>query len=411
MAPFRKSQRSAACLLVVMALAAPTRLRSQEADDAVARASQLVTDAVQLAVRGDTAAALARLEDALKLAPTLADAHYQRGMLLAHQAGTDLGDMFKRRAAQAELERAIRIDRGNPAYFLELGRLRLKQGVGRLEAQRLFSRALDAARQRGDGALIAETEAELGDVYHRRYQALDHRRLLTNDALQFDPDEAIRNPHYAKDFLAQRTSEVDDAGELDLRQAEAHYRGGVAAWPAHDRANAGLLGILIDEQRLEEFHEQARRFVAAAPRNPRAQLFLGLGLWRMGRGAEASRAFDKALAGLSPAERSRLTDLSVILRRPDAADYEAMTAAQRAEFDRIYWAAADPLKLTAENEHLLEHFARAAYADLRFSAPELHLRGWDTDRGVIYMRYGPPPVVAQMSHVPTMSAPRPVGAG
>jgi len=411
MAPFRKSQRSAACLLVVMALAAPTRLRSQEADDAVARASQLVTDAVQLAVRGDTAAALARLEDALKLAPTLADAHYQRGMLLAHQAGTDLGDMFKRRAAQAELERAIRIDRGNPAYFLELGRLRLKQGVGRLEAQRLFSRALDAARQRGDGALIAETEAELGDVYHRRYQALDHRRLLTNDALQFDPDEAIRNPHYAKDFLAQRTSEVDDAGELDLRQAEAHYRGGVAAWPAHDRANAGLLGILIDEQRLEEFHEQARRFVAAAPRNPRAQLFLGLGLWRMGRGAEASRAFDKALAGLSPAERSRLTNLSVILRRPDAADYEAMTAAQRAEFDRIYWAAADPLKLTAENEHLLEHFARAAYADLRFSAPELHLRGWDTDRGVIYMRYGPPPVVATFSPQTDQRSPDPTAIG
>lgn len=396
MAGFRKTPVPAACLLA-LALASPRGAAAQAADDAVARASRLVADALQLARYGDTAAAVARLEEATRLAPNLADAHYRRGMLLARQAGNEITDMFKRRAAAGALERAIRIERNNPVYYLELGRLRLKQGIARLDAQRLFDRALTAARQRGDAALIAETEAELGDIYHRRFQAQDHRRLLTGDAIQFDPDEAIHNPHYAKDFLAQRTSEIDDAGELDLRRAEAHYRSGADAWPGNDRANAGLLGILMDEQRLEEFNEQVRRFVAAAPENPRAQLFLGLGMWRLGRAVEATRAFERGLAGLTPGERSRLTDLSVILRRRDAESYQAMTAAQRAEFDRIYWAASDPLKLTPENEHLLEHLARAAYADLRFSSPELHARGWDTDRGVIYMRYGPPPVIASFA--------------
>jgi GWxTD domain-containing protein len=394
MAGVRKTPVPAACRIVLLALASPWPLAAQAADDTVARASRLVADALQLARYGDTAAALARLAEATRLAPNLADAHYRRGMLLARQAGNDVTDMFKRRAAAGALERAIRIERNNPAYYLELGRLRLKQGLGRLEAQRLFDRALTAARQRGDAAMVAETEAELGDIAHRRFQSQDHRRLLTGDALQFDPDEAVNNPHYARDFLAQRTSEVEDAGELDLRQAEAHYRSGADAWPGHDRANAGLLAILMDEQRLEEYYEQARRFVAAAPQNPRAQLFLGLGLWRLGRAADAARAFEHALAGLGSGERSRLTDLAVILRRSDAEAYQAMSAAQRAEFDRIYWAASDPLKLTPENEHLLEHLARAAYADLRFSSPELHLRGWDTDRGVIYMRYGPPPVIA-----------------
>ena len=397
MAGVRKTPVPAACLAALLTLASPGRSAAQEANDAVARASRLVADALQLALYGDTAAALARLEEATRLAPNLADAHYRRGMFLARQAGNEMTDMFKRRAAAGALERAIRIERSNPAYYLELGRLRLKQGVGRLDAQRMFDRALTTARQRGDAALVAETEAELGDIYHRRFQAQDHRRLLTGDALQFDPDEAVNNPHYAKDFLSQQTSEVEDAGELDIRQAEAHYRSGANAWPGHDRANAGLLGILMDEQRLEEFNEQVRRFVAAAPKNPRAQLFLGLGMWRLGRGAEATRAFERALAGLTPGERSRLTDLSVILRRNDAESYQSMTAAQRAEFDRIYWAAGDPLKLTPENEHLLEHLARAAYADLRFSAPELHLRGWDTDRGVIYLRYGPPPVIASFA--------------
>ena len=407
----RKTHVPAACLVALVALATPCRLPAQQADDAVARASRLVAEALQLAQYGDTAAALTRLEEATRVAPNLADAHYRRGMLLARQAGNDLSDMFKRRAAAGALERAIRIERNNPVFFLELGRLRLKQGIGRLDAQRMFDRALTAARQRGDAALVAETEAELGDIYLRRFQSHDHRRLLTGDALQFDPDEAINNPHYAKDFLAQRTSAVADAGELDLRQAEGHYRGGADAWPGHDRANAGLLGILMDEQRLEEFHEQVRRFVGAAPANSRAQLFLGLGLWRMGRAAEAARAFDRGLAGLTPAERERLTNLSVILRRTDAETYQSLTAAQRAEYDRIYWAAADPLRLTAENEHLLEHLARAAYADLRFSAPDLHLRGWDTDRGVIYIRYGPPPVVATFAPETDQRAPDPAAIG
>jgi GWxTD domain-containing protein len=382
--------------LLALLIAGPgNRLAAQGPQGgSVADARRLVDEAQVLADRGDTAAALERLERATKLAPTMADAHYRRGVLLAHQAGTGLGDMAKRRKADAALEQAIRYEQGNPAYYLELGRLRLKQGVLRLDAQRLFGRALAAARERGDPAVLADVEAELGDIYYRRYMAVGHRRLLTGDAWRFDPGEAMANPHYAKDFLSQRTSEIDDAGELDLRQAEAHYREGAAAFPAHDLCNAGLLGIMYDDARYEEFLEQARRFVQAAPKSARAYLFLGLGLWRVGRGAEAARAFDRGFALLPPGERDHVTDLSVILRRTDAEQYEALTAAQRAEFNRIYWSANDPLKLTAENEHLLEHLARVAYTDLRFSAPDLRLRGWDTDRGVIYVRYGPPPVVA-----------------
>jgi GWxTD domain-containing protein len=386
------AELTAATLCVASALVCP--LGALRAQGPQSEARRLVDEAVTLANRGDTAAALARLAQATKLAPTMADAHYRRGMLMAHQAGTGMSDLFKRRAANSELERAIRIEQGNPAYYLELGRLRLKESVMRLDAQRLFNHALKAAEQRGDPELVAAVDAELGDIYYRRYTALGHRRMLTGDAWQFDPDEAMANPHYAKDFLDSRSSEIDDAGELDLRQAEERYRAAVSAYPAHDASSAGLLGILYDEQRYEEYIEVSRQFERAAPQSARANLFAGLGLWRVGRAAEAARAFDRGIALLPPGERDHVTDLSVILRRTDAERYEELTSAQRAEFNRIYWSANDPLKLTAENEHLLEHLARVAYADLRFSAPDLHLRGWDTDRGVIYIRYGPPPVVA-----------------
>ena len=360
--------------ILIASLVAASPARGQgTADSPIAQANALVRDAVLFASRGDTAAALERLERATRLAPTLAEAHYRRGMLLARQAGSGLADMFKRRAAGAELEQAIRIDAGNPLYFLELGRLRLKQGFMRLDAQRLFKRALRAAQERGDPTAVAEVEAELGDIYHRRYQAVGHRRLITGDAWQFNPQEALGNPNYAREFLTERSTEIEDAGELDLRQAEEHYRTGAAVAPAHDKAAAGLLGILFDARRFEEFLEAARGFVRAAPDNSRAHLFYGLGLWRMNRGREATRAFDRALSLMTPSERGQLTHLSMIMRKADAESYERLTGAERGEFNRIYWSANDPLKLTIENEHLLEHLARVAYTDIR---------------------YGPPPVVA-----------------
>lgn len=382
-------------LLTLLLLAAgPAAGQGASTESAVTRASRLVEDALLLAGRGDTAAALEYLERATRLAPGLAEAHYRRGQILARQAGSGLGDMFKRRTAGAHLERAIQIDRGNPYYYLELGRLRMKQGLLRVAAGPLFRRALETAEERGDPAVTAEVHAELADIHFRRWQASGHRRLITGSGLQFDPELAMGDEHYTRDFLSQSSSEVPDAGELDLRQAEASYRAGFAAWPAHDASAAGLLTILYDGNRLEEYLEIARQFVRAAPENARAHLFWGLGLWRSHRVREASRAFERAVALMTPAERARLTDLSVIMRAAEARSYQGLTSAQREEFNRIYWSANDPLKLTPENEHLLEHLARVAYADMRFSAPELHLRGWETDRGVIYIRYGPPPVVA-----------------
>src|SRR5512134_1812847 len=113
MAAARKPPRPTGLVLAALALGVPAGLPAQQADDAVGRASRLVADAMQLAVRGDTSAALRSLEEATRIAPSLAEAHYRRGMLLARQAGTSIGDMFKRRAAQGALERAIRIDRAN----------------------------------------------------------------------------------------------------------------------------------------------------------------------------------------------------------------------------------------------------------------------------------------------------------
>jgi GWxTD domain-containing protein len=59
-----------------------------------------------------------------------------------------------------------------------------------------------------------------------------------------------------------------------------------------------------------------------------------------------------------------------------------------------FWQLTDPLFLTSVNERRLEHLARVAYADLRFSSPETGLRGWETDQGITHIRYGRPLQIA-----------------
>jgi len=54
---------------------------------------------------------------------------------------------------------------------------------------------------------------------------------------------------------------------------------------------------------------------------------------------------------------------------------------------------ADPLWTTPDNEDRNEYLSRVVFAELRYSVEEFHIHGADTDRGEVYVRYGPPPAV------------------
>jgi GWxTD domain-containing protein len=373
--------------LAVVFLVAP--LRPQSAPDSV---SAIVAIVEQLTSQGDTAAALAELDRALRLHPREAELHFRRGMLLGRRASTSLRDAGLRAQAEQSLIRALRLAGNDPRYLLELGRVRLKMPFRRLEAERLFRRALQAARSRGDPLVTAEIETELGDMYRRRADIAENRRLLTGGAMRFNVNEALNDWRYVESFLAHQSTAIRDAGELDRRQAEDRFRRALAARPAHEPAAMGLLGLLYDEGRLEEYVVVARAFAAGAGSSARAQLLLGLGQLRTGREAPASAAFDSALAMMAPEERGVALDPTIIMRRSQAIEYQGLPPEDRREAERVYWSGEDPLRLTDYNEYRLEHLARVAYADLRFSSLELRLRGWQTDRGIIYIRYGPPPV-------------------
>ncbi len=63
------------------------------------------------------------------------------------------------------------------------------------------------------------------------------------------------------------------------------------------------------------------------------------------------------------------------------------TNAERDQFIEQFWLRRDPTPDTAENEYKEEHYRRIAYANEHFAAG---MPGWKTDRGRIYIMYGPP---------------------
>jgi len=60
---------------------------------------------------------------------------------------------------------------------------------------------------------------------------------------------------------------------------------------------------------------------------------------------------------------------------------------ERDVFIEGFWQRRDPTPDTAENEYKEEHYRRIAYANEHYAAG---MPGWRTDRGRIYVMYGPP---------------------
>jgi len=63
------------------------------------------------------------------------------------------------------------------------------------------------------------------------------------------------------------------------------------------------------------------------------------------------------------------------------------TAEEMEEFIEQFWLRRDPTPDTAENEYQEEHYRRIAYANDRFGSG---IAGWRSDRGRIYIAFGPP---------------------
>ncbi len=81
-------------------------------------------------------------------------------------------------------------------------------------------------------------------------------------------------------------------------------------------------------------------------------------------------------------------DVSYIITDEERGAFKRLaTDDEREQFIEQFWLRRDPTPDSAENEFKEEHYRRIAYANERFASG---IPGWKSDRGRIYIMYGPP---------------------
>ena len=404
----RPSRSSRAALLAGLVLLAPPLA----AQSSPALPADPVATADSLVAAGDSAGALRLLDQALRRDRKDARAWHRRGMIAWQMARPRREVGFMRRQedirrliiADSALRMAAWLAPDSGRFAIDLGRFFLNSNLTtlRFQAKGFFDRALEAGRRVGDSLVVAEAADELGMIHWRRYEAVADRRNVSGVPFAHF-DAYVNEPGRLRDYLRGFTIAPSDewSGQLDYLQATDWFATAQRANPHHLRAIRHGFMALAERQRWEELREAARRRLGVAPWDGQAWLARGLASHRLGEYALAAAAFDSALAVLGEEDRVHYSRLSRLLRptplrgrtASDSAEWANADPARRERLERLYWAVADPLAMTSDNEHRLEFLARVAFAELRWTSDDLDRRGADTDRGDIHIRYGPPDTV------------------
>jgi GWxTD domain-containing protein len=97
-----------------------------------------------------------------------------------------------------------------------------------------------------------------------------------------------------------------------------------------------------------------------------------------------------AAAAASPYHKWLTEDIAYIIEDRERAAFKALqTDEEREKFIEQFWLRRDPTPGTPQNEMKEEHYRRIAYTNAKYG-DNTGLAGWKTDRGRVYITYGPP---------------------
>jgi GWxTD domain-containing protein len=121
--------------------------------------------------------------------------------------------------------------------------------------------------------------------------------------------------------------------------------------------------------------------------------------------AKKQKQLEKELAG--PWKKWLNEDVVYIITDEEKKAFKQLkTDDERQTFVENFWARRDPTPDTEENEYKEEHYRRIAYSNDHYASG---IPGWKTDRGMIYIKYGPPDEID--SHPSGGSYQRPIEEG
>lgn len=408
------SRRSRSWIVIVPALflLSSTPALAQFASPTVRRSTDsIVARSDGLAAAGDTAMAKSILVAGLKAQSKNAALWHRYGILLWQEAASVRrgGYISSQRAisqlrlADSALRLATQFAPDSAEYWITLAQFNLQSGVGsmRFAASQQMSNAQSAAARVGDSAWLALAADEVGLATWRRFETTANRAFVsTGQHVQLQTDARWKRVH-AKDFLESFAKRIEPpTGRTDYESALSQFRLASSVAPSSLEYSRHLYMALATDSRWDELLAVADRRAALSVFDAQARYARGVALHRLGRSREASVAFDSAMTLTDERERQELFRLDRLLPRSvnaitgkhtfDVAAWRAMPSEERDATSAMYWALNDPNSITSENESELEFIARVVQADWTWTDPMLGLHGANTDRGDIFIRYGPP---------------------
>jgi len=143
---------------------------------------------------------------------------------------------------------------------------------------------------------------------------------------------------------------------------------------------------------VESGEDSAAVSVARSCSPPRwyCKVLLGYAFHSSERYADATAAFDSALAEMPVAERCRWNDISVLLDDGERDSYDRLPCGQRDSVEKRFWDLAQPSFAVRGNDRRTEHFSRVLLADLSKDAANAYGLLWGPDMRELLIRYGEP---------------------
>lgn len=359
-----------------------------------------------LASEGDSAGALRLLDAAVRANGSDGEAWHKRGVLAWSMSGAEKRTGFMKRSANEALlalaDSSLRLATlyapGTPGYLVDLGRFYLTSNSAgvRGRAQPLFEKALKSARKSGDANVLSRAADEMGMTWWRHYEDLADRNIysvIVNNVKDRAFTKDPRSIAYFVDRQTIRMASQDWSGQVEYLKAFELFTEALRAEPGNPRALRHVYRALVDRQRWVELQHITRVRLIDDHTDGWAWLASGLAAHRLGDEHASELAFDSALAFLPPSDRARYDNLARIVTPKDSVSRNRLPTSELANDEKMYWLMADPLWATKDNEGRNEFLSRVVYAELRFSVEEFGIHGVDTDRGDVYVRYGPPPAI------------------
>lgn len=230
-------------------------------------------------------------------------------------------------------------------------------------------------RDFGDGPLQLSTLAFVNYV----------RPVANRDSVQFDLSATFHPRRELHGLYFEMAGMNGDSASVRYTLRD-HSEGVVSSWT--ERLAATTSAHLVD---MERWANAPGRYSIEVELRDRAA---------SRRRKESFMVMSSASASdsLAPALPTKLYEPLRYVARP--AEYKQIANAPESQRDSLiaeFWKQRDPVPETPENELLREFNRRLDFAIANFGASRLGRAGWQTDRGRIYIQYGPPTEVQRQT--------------